>query len=89
MTQRGRQQLELTPSEYQDAKRGERAHLVAELEGRLERAFNHREPWYMWILWRRNREHHHGLRNEKNEPVACPVPGCDEGHQSIISQDAA
>lgn len=81
---RGRQQLELTPSEYQDAQRRERQRILLQLEQELERAANHRAPWYMWILWRRNGEHRHGLRSEKNEPVACPVPGCNDGHHSVL-----
>lgn len=77
---RGRQQLELNPSEYQDAKRRERQRLLKELEGELERAYNHRADWYLWVLWRRNREHHHGLHRPDSTPVACPVPGCIDGH---------
>lgn len=77
---RDRLQLELNPGEYHDAKKRERQRILLQLERELERAYNHRAPWYMWILWRRNGEHHHGLYNEKSEPVACPVPGCNDGH---------
>jgi len=77
---RARQQIELSPGEYVDAKRRERQRILAELLRDLTRAREQNAPWYQWIVWRQNRVHKHGLRNEKSEPIACPVPGCDDGH---------
>lgn len=76
---RGRLQLELTPSEYIEAKAVERGRILRALLADLRRAREQKAPWYEWILWRQQGRHMHGLRNEKNEPVACPVPGCVDG----------
>lgn len=72
-----RLKVEPATAGYLDAKTRERQRLLAELQVRLERAFARSEPWYMWVLWRRNGEHHHDLVAEDGLPVACPVAGCD------------
>jgi hypothetical protein len=87
LTLRGRQQLELSPAEYLEAQEVERGKLLRELLAILRAARQQNAPWYQWVVWRRERRHMHGLRSEKNEPVACPVPGCDDGHPRMRVQD--
>lgn len=74
---RSRQQIELTPGEYSDVKRRERQGILVELQQLLDRAAAREAPWYQWILWRRDRVHHHDLVRDDGTPVACPFPGCD------------
>ena len=73
---RSRQQLELTPGEYSDAKKRERQRILVELQQLLDRAAAREAPWYMWLLWRRDGVHRHDLTRDDGTPVACPVPGC-------------
>jgi len=35
------------------------------------------EDWRAWILWRRDGVHQHGLVDEKQRRIACPVQGCN------------
>lgn len=51
--------------------------LLSELMAILDRAAAREEPWYMWVLWRHEGEHHHDLVRDDGSPVACPVAGCD------------
>jgi hypothetical protein len=74
---RSRLQLELNPGDYQEAQKRERRALLEQLTAALDRAFSREEPWYMWVLARRNGEHQHDLQRDDGTPIACPVPGCD------------
>lgn len=74
---RGRQQLELTPAEYAEAKRVERRRLLEELLAELRYRRHRKEPWIDWLDKRRRGEHDHQAVREDGSPAACPVPGCD------------
>jgi hypothetical protein len=52
---RGREQLELTPSEYLDAKAAERQRHLAWLVRELRLARAERRGWYVWVseVWPR------------------------------------
>lgn len=72
------EQISRTPAEWADHKARERQRHLATLLTDLQRAADQNQPWYRWIIDRQQRRHRHDLRNEKGEPVACPVPGCRE-----------
>lgn len=71
---RDREQLELTVSEYHDAKRAERQRTLVQLLTALTAA--HKDPWYVWVKNRQDRVHDHHARRVDGKPAACPVPGC-------------
>lgn len=70
-------QITRSPREWAEHREQECRRARAALSRELARARDDDEPWYLWIVARRQGVHQHDLRDESGRAIACPVAGCN------------